>query len=143
MRILIWRAVVPALVLVLGGMRPLSAQAIVRASTFVPVASPTGIGVRNLSFGNITPTSGTQTITIPAAVAPQSATTQAGQFDISVAGAAGVGLELTLPAVLTSTIGGLTIPVGFNGNQFGAHCAVLRLTYAAFARGASSCRLRA
>ena len=124
MRILFWRAVVPALVLVLGGLRPLSAQAIVRATTFVPVASPTGIGVRNLSFGNITPTAGgTQTVNVPAAVAPQS-TTQAGQFDITVEGAAGVGFELTMPTVLTSTIGGLTLPVSFNGNQFGAHCVV-------------------
>ena len=125
MRILIWRAVVPALVLVLGGMRPLSAQAIVHASTFVPVASPTGIGVRNLSFGNIAPISGsTTTVTIPAAVAPQSGTRQSGQFDITAAGAAGVAFQLTLPPVLTSTIGGLTLPVSFNGNQFGAHCTV-------------------
>ena len=123
MRILFWRAVVPALVLVLGAMRPLSAQAIVHASTFVPVASPTGIGVRNLSFGNITPTAGvTQTITVPAAVAPQSVTTQSGQFDITAEGAAGVGFQLSIPPVLTSTIGGLTLPFSATGNQFGAHC---------------------
>jgi hypothetical protein len=135
MRILFWRAVVPALALVLGGMRPLSAQAMVHASTFVPVASPTGIGVRNLSFGNITPTPGvTQTVTVPAAVAPQSGTRQSGQFNISVAGAAGVAFQLTLPAVLTSTIGGLTLPVSFNGNQFGAHCVV---------QGAGACTLTA
>ena len=133
MRILTWRAVVPALVLVLGGMRPLSAQAIMSASTVVPVPSPTGIGVRNLSFGTITPTPGvTQTITVPAAVALQSGTVYSGQFNIGVEGAAGVAFQLSLPPVLTSTIGGLTLPVSFNGSQFGAHCAV---------EGASGCTL--
>lgn len=94
-----------------------------QALAAVPVASPTGGGVRNLSFGSVTPVTGqTTVVSVPAQSAPPSGTVYSGEFRFSVAGNAGLQFSLSLPTQLTSTIGGLTLPVSFNGNTYGARC---------------------
>lgn len=105
--------------------RVLHAQSNVFASATVPLASPSGGGVRNLAFGEIMPAPGvTTTVSVPAAAAPQSASVMSGEFALSVAGSSGIDFTVSVPSILTSSIGGLTIPVSFAGTQYGASCVV-------------------
>lgn len=100
---------------------PVAAQHIdVTAS--VPVRSPTGAGTRNLTFGVLTPVTGsTQTIDVPAAVAPVSSTVQAGEFRYDVNGLRGVVYNITTPTQLTAP-GADPLVVTSNGAQYGAYC---------------------
>lgn len=110
-----------AIGLLLAG-APLAAQQIEIAAS-VPVRSPTGAGVRNLTFGVLTPISGTtQNVSVVAAVAPVSGTVQSGEFRYDVAGLRGVTFTLGVPAQLTA-FGAAPLTVDFNGAQYGAYCA--------------------
>lgn len=88
----------------------------------VPVASPTGGGTRNLTFGTVTPLTGASAqVDVPAAVAPLGPSVQSGEFRFDVTSANGVDFQVTVPAALTS--GALpSLPVSFNGPQYGAYC---------------------
>src|SRR5690606_23040728 len=100
---------------------PAAAQQVHRAAT-VPVAWPTGGGVRNLTFGVVTPAGGsTQIVDVPAAVAPQTALVQSGEFRFNVAGARGIDFTVTVPTELTSA-GAPPLLISFNGNQYGGYC---------------------
>ena len=114
------RASLLALGLLLTGV-PLAAQQVEIAAS-VPVRSPTGAGVRNLTFGVVTPIFGsTQNVNVVAAVAPMSATVQSGEFRYDVAGLRGVTFTIGVPAELTAS-GAAPLPVSFNGNQYGGYC---------------------
>ena len=109
------------------------AQSDVMLSASVPVASPTGAGSRNLSFGTITVTPGaTQNIAVTAAAAAQSATMASGEYRFDVGSAAGLDMQITLPTALISSVGNVPLAISFNGTQYGGHCIVL---------GASGCTL--
>lgn len=115
------RAVLVAL-LFLSPALPLAAQEL-NLTAAVPVRSPTGTGVRNLTFGSITPLPGqTVDFDVVAATAPVSATVQAGEFRYAIQGSAGLQFIMTLPATLTS---GALPPLTFaaNGPEYGAYCA--------------------
>lgn len=100
---------------------PLAAQHVEVAAN-VPVRSPTGAGMRNLMYGVLTPVAGTtQTIDVPAAVAPVSGTVQAGEFSYDVGGLRGVVYNLTTPTQLTAA-GATPLAVTSNGAQYGAYC---------------------
>lgn len=100
---------------------PLAAQQIEITAT-VPVRSPTGAGVRNLTFGVLTPISGTtQNVNVVAAVNPVSATVQSGEFRYDVAGLRGVTFNVGVPAQLTAT-GAAPLNVSFSGTQYGGYC---------------------
>jgi hypothetical protein len=99
------------------------AQAAVAANAMVAVAAPTGNGIRNLTFGDITITPGaTQNVSVPAAVNAQSATVASGEFLFDVSSTRGVDFQLSLPTTLNS--GGTAAPlaISFNGAQYVAHC---------------------
>ncbi|HSK20778.1 MAG TPA: DUF4402 domain-containing protein [Longimicrobiales bacterium] len=100
---------------------PLDAQQ-VNVAASVPVRSPTGAGVRNLTFGAITPLVGqTVDVDVVAAAAPQSGSIQAGEFRYDVAGVAGLDFSLTMPATLTSgSLPPLTLTS--TGAQYGGWC---------------------
>ena len=89
MRILSWRVVVPALMLVLGGMRPLSAQATMATR-------------QNLSFGQVTPG-------VPMVVAPTDVLKRA---QVTVQGSGNLSMQFVLPAYLQSAQGA-QIPLTF------------------------------
>lgn len=100
---------------------PLAAQQ-VNLTASVPVRSPTGAGVRNLTFGSIAPLPGqTVNFDVVAAAAPVSASVQAGEFRYAIQGTAGLQFSMTMPATLTS---GMLPPLTFaaNGAQYGAYC---------------------
>lgn len=99
---------------------PLPAQVMVAA--VVPVASPTGAGTRNLTFGVLTPISGTtQNVDVVAAVAPVSATVQSGEFRYDVAGTRGLDFNVSMPAQLTMS-GATPLVVSSSGAQYGGYC---------------------
>jgi hypothetical protein len=109
-----------ALGLLIAG-NPLAAQQ-VEVGANVPVRSPTGAGVRTLTFGMLTPLTGTtQTVNVVAAVAPVSGTVQSGEFRYNVAGLRGVTFTVSVPAELTAS-GASPLTVSFNGAQFGGYC---------------------
>lgn len=109
-----------AIVLILTG-APVAAQQIEIAAS-VPVRSPTGAGVRNLTFGVLTPISGTtQNVSVVAAVAPVSGTVQSGEFRYDVAGLRGVTFTVGVPAQLTAS-GAAPLAVDFSGTQYGGYC---------------------
>lgn len=114
------RAMSLALAMLLVG-APLAAQQLDVAAN-VPVRSPTGSGIRNLTYGVLTPITGTtQSIDVPAAVAPVSGTVQSGEFRYSVAGLRGVVFNVTTPTQLTAA-GATPLTVTSNGAQYGAYC---------------------
>jgi hypothetical protein len=88
----------------------------------VELGSPTGSGVRDLSFGVITPAVAMPTLVdVPAAAAPVSGTVFAGEYRFSVSSTRGVDFALSLPAQLQAP--GLTpLPLSFNGAQYGGWC---------------------
>lgn len=116
------RALVLALGTMIGCAAPLHAQQRVRIQASVPVASPAGGGVRDLAFGVVTGLPG-QTVVheVPAAVAPQSGTVHAGEFNFTVAGNRGLDFTLALPPVLTDALG-RTLPISFADARFGLRC---------------------
>ena len=110
---------VAAVLLVLGGSA--SAQQVDVAAT-VPVRSPTGSGVRNLIFGEITPVAGaTQTVDVPAAAAPSGATIQSGEFRYDLTAMRGMTFNVSMPAQLATT-GATPLVLDSNGNQYGGYC---------------------
>jgi hypothetical protein len=114
------RSVSLALVLLFVSI-PLAAQQVDVAAN-VPVRSPTGAGMRNLTYGVLTPIAGTtQTIEVPAAVAPVNGTVQAGEFSYDVGGLRGVVYNVTTPTQLTAP-GATPLAVTSNGAQYGAWC---------------------
>lgn len=116
-----YRMTLSVLLLLLCAALPAAAQQVNIAAT-VPVASPTGGGVRNLTFGVVTPAGGsTQIVDVPAAVAPQTALVQSGEFRFNVAGARGIDFTVTVPTELTSA-GAPPLLISFNGNQYGGYC---------------------
>lgn len=107
------------LLLILGG--PASAQQVDVAVT-VPVRSPTGSGVRNLVFGEITPVAGaTQVVDVPAAEAPVSATVQSGEFRYDLTAMRGITFNVSVPTQLTAP-GADPLALVANGSQYGAYC---------------------
>jgi hypothetical protein len=104
----------------LAGALPAAAQPVTIAAD-VPVSSPTGAGTRNLSFGVVQPQAGGSVlVSVPAAVAPVSATVHSGQFRFNVQNSRGVTFTLQTPPELVS--GSFTMPVNYNDTQFGGHC---------------------
>jgi hypothetical protein len=100
---------------------PLCAQQVTLAAV-VPVASPTGAGTRNLTFGIVMPVPGaTQNVDVTAAVAPVSATVQSGEFRYNVASTRGLDFVMTVPAVLIG-VGSPPLGVTFDGMQYGGYC---------------------
>jgi hypothetical protein len=103
----------------LGSAAPLFAQVVAEAD--VPLASPTGGGVRNLAFGSITPQPGQAvTVDVPAAIAQQSASVHSAQFSLNVQTTTGITIEVGTPAALTQ--GAASIPLSFNSTDYGAYC---------------------
>ncbi|HSJ25815.1 MAG TPA: DUF4402 domain-containing protein [Longimicrobiales bacterium] len=100
---------------------PVAGQATVTAVAELPLASPTGAGSRNLSFGTIVPTSaGPVAVTVPAAVAPSSASVHSGEFRLDVGTLRGVSVTVDTPNELMSAAA--SMPVDYNGAEFGAWC---------------------
>lgn len=98
----------------------------------VPVTSPTGVGMRNLVFGAVTPMVGQVVdVDVVAAVAPVDATIQSGEFRYDVSGARGLDFIVTMPAALTNGISP-PLAVASNGTQYGGYCVT---------PGAGSCTL--
>lgn len=94
----------------------------VTVTASVPLASPTGSGTRNLTFGVVAPLPGTtQNIDVVAAPAPVSGTVQSGEFRFDVTGARGVSFTLLVPTQLTAP-GATPLSVSFNGAQYGGYC---------------------
>jgi hypothetical protein len=115
----------PALALMLAAAPPLHAQQTVAVSAEVPVASPTGSGTRNLSFGTVMPLAGAGvTVDVPAAQAPQSASVHSGEFRFDVANTRGVEFTTSLPAQLDAG-GGATLAFAANGAGYGGWCAMI------------------
>lgn len=107
---------VAAILLLLGG-SAFAQHVDVGAS--VPVRSPTGSGVRNLTFGEITPL--TQTVDVPAAAAPLSATVQSGEFRYDLTATRGIAFNVSMPTQLTAP-GADPLTLTANGTQYGAYC---------------------
>ncbi|HEX2167092.1 MAG TPA: DUF4402 domain-containing protein [Longimicrobiales bacterium] len=127
-----FRATLLSLSLLLAALPAASQQVPVSAS--VPLASPTGSGVRNLAFGAITPMAGqTVQVDVPAAPLPVSGSVHAGEFRYDVTSARGLDFTLTVPAALTGP-GLVSLPVTFAGTQYGAFCVT---------EGGSACALTA
>ena len=114
------RAVSLAFVL-LFACTPLAAQH-VDVTANVPERSPTGARTRNLRYGMLTPIAGTtQTVDVPAGVAPVSGTVQAGEFRYDVGGLRGVVYNVTTPTQLTAP-DAAPLGVTSNGAQYGGYC---------------------
>lgn len=96
------------------------AQQRVNATAMVAVASPTGAGTRNLAFGVVTPGAAPVNVAVPAAAAPQSATVHSGEYRLNVGSSRGLSFNITTPTQLVS--GASSMPVSFNGMQYGAWC---------------------
>jgi hypothetical protein len=127
------RTVAVAIAAVVYATADARAQVTVDFSAEVPVASPTGGGVRNLAFGTIAITPGAaQVITVPAAVGAQSGSVFSGEFAFGVGSSHGLDFTLSLPTSLISTLGGVPLNISFNGTQFGGQCVV---------EGSSGCTL--
>lgn len=107
-------------VLLLVSATAVRAQQLVTASAVVPIASPTGAGTRNLSFGAIMPGAAAVNVTVPAAAAAQSATVHSGGFRFNVGSTRGLSFNMTTPTQLVN--GTASMPVSFSGAQFGAWC---------------------
>lgn len=102
---------------------PASAQQQVTVSAEVPVASPTGSGVRNLTFGVIMPQPGQPVTTdVPAAVAPAGAGMQSAEFRFDVSGAGGMSFIVTPPTELTAAGAATGLALDSNGTQYGGWC---------------------
>src|SRR5690606_8579637 len=118
--VIMFRPFLVAVILLLLGGSAFAQQVDVAAS--VPVRSPTGSGVRNLTFGEVTPLAGTtQTIDVPAAAAPQSATIQSGEFRYDLTATRGISFNVTMPTQLTAP-GADPLVMTANGSQYGAYC---------------------
>lgn len=114
------RATLLSIALLLAASPAASQQVAVSAS--VPLASPTGSGVRNLAFGAIVPLAGqTVQVDVPAAALPVSGSVHAGEFRYDVTSARGLDFSLTVPVALTGP-GSIALPVTFAGTQYGAWC---------------------
>jgi hypothetical protein len=99
-----------------------AAQVGIGTEAVVPTASPTGAGVRNLSFGTIVPAAGAAvTVDVPAAVEPAGGAVHAGEYRFDVTAAAGVDFTLSLPAQLTAA-DVQPLPISFAGARYGAYC---------------------
>jgi spore coat protein U-like protein len=102
---------------------PVSAQQQVTVSADIPVASPTGSGVRNLTFGVVTPQSDQPvTATVPAAVAPAGAGMQSGEFRFDLSGAGGISFTVSPPTELTAPGAADGLALSSDGTQYGGWC---------------------
>jgi hypothetical protein len=121
----------PVVVLLLVASAPLAAQQVDVAAS-VPLRSPTGTPVRDLTFGAVTPIGGmAQTVDVAAAVAAVNGSVQSGAFRYDVATLRGLDFTLTVPSHLTAA-GAEALPVSFTGTQYGGYCVTT---------GASTCTL--
>jgi hypothetical protein len=108
-------------ILLLSAAGPAAAQDVTVAAN-VPLASPSGVGFRDLSFGAVTPIAGqTVNVDVPAAVLPVTGSVHAGEFRYDVANARGLDFAVTVPAALAGP-GVTTLPVAFAGTQYGGFC---------------------
>lgn len=114
------RAVLHAFALILAG-APLAGQQL-SVSASVPVSSPLGAGVRDLTFGTVTPLAGQIVdVDVVAAVAPENGTVQSAEFRYGVSALRGLDFTVQVPAVLTS--GSLPpLSVSSGGAQYGGYC---------------------
>jgi hypothetical protein len=105
-----------------SGVRSAHAQSPVVATAELVAAAPTGNGVRNLSFGTVTPLPGQNVqVNIPAAVNQINAMQYSGEFNFSIATLSGLDLRVTMPTQLRAgTLPPLTM--NSNGNQYGGYC---------------------
>jgi hypothetical protein len=111
----------PVVVLLLVAGAPLAAQQVAVAAS-VPLRSPTGAPVRDLTFGAVTPIGGMpQTVDVAAAVAAVNGTVQSGAFRYDVATLRGLDFTLTVPSHLTAA-GAEALSVSFAGTQYGGYC---------------------
>lgn len=107
----------PAVLLLAGLLlpAPAHAQEQLGVSAYLPIASPTITGTRNLGFGSITPTVAPQAVIVTAAAATS------GEYRFDVSTNRGVAFEMSMPTQLTSP--GLTpLDVAFNDAAYGAWC---------------------
>jgi len=104
----------------------------VAVSAAVPLASPTTVGARDLTFGTIMPDpNAARTVAVLAAVDRASASVQSGEYRLDVAALHGVTFALSTPTELTSATAP-PLPVNFSGGGYGGWCVT---------RGRSGCGL--
>jgi spore coat protein U-like protein len=111
-------ALIAALASLAGTAGAASAQQMTVSAT-IPLPAPTGGGVRNLSFGTIGLTGTVQNVSVPPAIAPQSATVYSGEFEGTVGQMSGIHIQLSMPTQLSAGPGIPPLVFSAAGNYAG------------------------